>query len=95
MRKSYHLKLREDQLVRLYQVKLKCNRNSKVGLYRYYVSKSTYLMCNITDKKAAKRIIKVAKTNPNIYSTADVMYAKLIKRRIKNDKRFSKDQTEQ
>ena len=38
---------------------------------------------------------KVAKTNPNIYSTADVMYAKLIKRRIKNDKRFSKDQTEQ
>ena len=31
----------------------------------------------------------------SIYSTADVMYAKLIKRRIKNDKRFSKDQTEQ
>ena len=64
-------------------------------MYRYYVSEPTYLMCNITDKKAAKRIIKVAKTNPNIYSTADVMYAKLIKRRIKNDKRFSKDQTEQ
>lgn len=63
-------------------------------MYRYYVSESTQ-MCNITDKKAAKRIIKVAKTNPNIYSTADVMYAKLIKRRIKNDKRFSKDQTEQ
>ena len=50
-------------------------------------------MCNITDKKAAKRIIKVAKVNPNIYSTADVLYAKLIKRRIKNEKRFSQDQS--
>ena len=51
-------------------------------------------MCNITDKKAAKRIIKVAKVNPNVYSTADVLYAKLIKRRIKNEKRFSKNQSE-
>ena len=51
-------------------------------------------MCNITDKKAAKRIIKVAKTNPNIYSTADVLYAKLIKRRIKNEKRFSQNKSE-
>ena len=51
-------------------------------------------MCNITDKKAAKRIIKVAKVNPNIYSTADVLYAKLIKRRIKNEKRFSQNQSE-
>ena len=50
-------------------------------------------MCNITDKRAAKKIIKVAKTNPKIYSTADVMYAKLIKRRIKNEKRLSKDQS--
>ena len=50
-------------------------------------------MCNITDKKAAKRIIKVAKVNPNVYSTADVLYAKLIKRRIKNEKRFSQDQS--
>ncbi len=51
-------------------------------------------MCNITDKKAAKRIIKVAKVNPNVYSTADVLYAKLIKRRIKNEKRFSQNQSE-
>ena len=51
-------------------------------------------MCNITDKKAAKRIIKVAKVNPNVYSTADVMYAKLIKRRIKNEKQFSQNQSE-
>ena len=51
-------------------------------------------MCNITDKKAAKRIIRVAKVNPNVYSTADVLYAKLIKRRIKNEKRFSQNQSE-
>ena len=51
-------------------------------------------MCNITDKKAAKRIIKVAKGNPNVYSTADVLYAKLIKRRIKNEKRFSQNKSE-
>ena len=51
-------------------------------------------MCNITDKRAAKKIIKVAKTNPKIYSTADVLYAKLIKRRIKNEKRFSQNQSE-
>ena len=51
-------------------------------------------MCNITDKRAAKKIIKVAKTNPKIYSTADVMYAKLIKRRIKNEKRFSQNKSE-
>ena len=51
-------------------------------------------MCNITDKKAAKRIIKEAKVNPNVYSTADVLYAKLIKRRIKNEKRFSQNQSE-
>ncbi len=50
-------------------------------------------MCNITDKRAAKKIIKIAKTNPKIYSTADVMYAKLIKRRIKNEKRLSQDQS--
>ena len=51
-------------------------------------------MCNITDKKAAKKIIKVAKTNPKIYSTADVMYAKLIKRRIKHAKRLTQNQSE-
>ena len=51
-------------------------------------------MCNITDKKAAKRILKVAKVNQNVYSTADVLYAKLIKRRIKNEKRFSQNQSE-
>tara|TARA_R100000008_G_scaffold75270_1_gene54409 strand:- start:1029 stop:1184 length:156 start_codon:yes stop_codon:yes gene_type:complete len=35
------------------------------------------------DKKAAKRIIKVAKKHPNLYTKEDVLYAKLVKRQIK------------
>ena len=49
-------------------------------------------MCNITDKKAAKRIIKLAKKDPTSYSSGDVIYAKLLKKRLKNEKRLSKDQ---
>ncbi len=35
------------------------------------------------DKKAAKRIIKIAKKHPNWYSKQDVLYAKMIRRQIK------------
>jgi len=51
-------------------------------------------MCNITDKRAAKKIIKIAKTDPKSYSTADVIYAKMIKRRIKHAKRLTQNQSE-
>ena len=37
----------------------------------------------LKDKKAAKRIIKVAKKHPNLYTKEDVLYAKLVKRQIK------------
>jgi len=40
----------------------------------------------LKDKKAAKRIIKVAKKHPNWYTKEDVMYAKMVKRRIKQEK---------
>ena len=46
------------------------------------------------DKKAAIVLIKRAKLNPNLYSSADILYAKKLRKDIKNDKRFSKDQTE-
>ena len=39
------------------------------------------------DKKAAKLIIKRAKQHPDWYSTDDVKYAKMVKRRIKQEKR--------
>ncbi len=38
------------------------------------------------DKKAAKLIIKRAKQNPDWYTEQDIRYAKLIKRRIKQEK---------
>ena len=41
---------------------------------------------NLKDKKAAKRIIKVAKKHPSWYTKEDVMYAKMVKRRIKQEK---------
>ena len=38
------------------------------------------------DKEAAKKIIKISKKDPNFYSKADVIYAKMIKKRIKKQK---------
>ena len=37
------------------------------------------------DKKAAKKIIKLAKNNKKLYSKGDVIYAKLIRKRIKDE----------
>jgi len=37
-------------------------------------------------RKTAKRLIKVAKKNPNLWTREDVMYAKLIKRQNKKVK---------
>ena len=38
-------------------------------------------------RKTAKRLIKVAKKHPNLWSKEDVMYAKLIKRQNKKIKK--------
>ena len=35
------------------------------------------------DRKAAKRLIKRAKKHPKLYSTSEVIYAKMIKKSIK------------
>ena len=45
------------------------------------------------DKKAAKLIIKRDKEHPEWYSTADVKYAKMIKRRIKQEKKLHDEET--
>ena len=37
-------------------------------------------------RKTAKRLIKVAKKNPNLWTREDVMYAKLIKKQNKKRK---------
>ena len=38
-----------------------------------------------SSRKAAKKLIRLAKENPSMYSRSDVMYAKLIKRVTKKD----------
>ena len=46
------------------------------------------------DKKAAKLIIKRAKKHPELYSEREVYYAKMIRKRIKDEKRQSESQSE-
>ena len=45
------------------------------------------------DKKAAKRIIKVAKKHPNWYSREDVKYAKMVRKRIKREEKQHERET--
>tara|TARA_B100000424_G_scaffold146745_1_gene111836 strand:- start:538 stop:684 length:147 start_codon:yes stop_codon:yes gene_type:complete len=37
-------------------------------------------MCVESQRKVAKRLIKVAKSNPTLYTREDVLYAKLIRK---------------
>jgi|TARA_A100001388_G_scaffold19210_1_gene12638 hypothetical protein len=37
-------------------------------------------MCVESQRKVAKRLIKVAKSNPSLYTREDVLYAKLIRK---------------
>ncbi len=39
------------------------------------------------DKKAAKLIIKRAKKHPELYTKEEIRYAKMVKRRIKQEER--------
>jgi len=43
------------------------------------------------DKKAAKKIIKLAKKHPEWYTKQDVEYAKMIKKKIKAQEKFQND----
>ena len=54
----------------------------------------TVNVCNMEDKKAAKIIIKRAKKHPDWYTAEDVLFAKLVKKRIKAAKRLRKKETQ-
>ena len=43
------------------------------------------------DKKAAKKLIKLAKKHPDWYTEQDVLYAKQVKRRIKEEEKLKKE----
>ena len=48
------------------------------------------------DKKAANKLIKRAKANPELYTDTEVKYAKLSKRTLKlsnNEQQFSQNQS--
>tara|TARA_Y100001973_G_C5169316_1_gene318063 strand:- start:60 stop:203 length:144 start_codon:yes stop_codon:yes gene_type:complete len=44
----------------------------------------------LKDKKAAKKIIKLAKKHPDWYSKEEVKYAKLVKKKIKLEEQLKK-----
>ena len=43
------------------------------------------------DKKAAKKIIKRAKKHPDWYTAGEVIFAKMVKKRIKAEKKAQKE----
>jgi len=43
------------------------------------------------DKKAAKKLIKLAKKHPDWYTEQDVYYAKQVKKRIKKEEKLNDD----
>jgi len=43
------------------------------------------------DKKAAKKLLKLAKKHPEWYSKEDVLYAKQVKRRIKEEEKLKEE----
>tara|TARA_Y100001970_G_C13428034_1_gene459728 strand:+ start:55 stop:204 length:150 start_codon:yes stop_codon:yes gene_type:complete len=43
------------------------------------------------DKKAAKKLLKLAKKHPEWYSEKDVYYAKQVKKRIKQEEKLKKE----
>ena len=47
----------------------------------------------MNNKKAAKVLIKRAKLNPDLYSSADILYAKKLRKNLKNEEqRLIEDQ---
>ena len=47
------------------------------------------ILIGMKDKKAAKLILKRAKEHPDWYTKQDVRYAKMVKRRIKLEKKHN------
>ena len=48
-----------------------------------------FINSKLKDKKAAKLIIKRAKKNPQLYTDEEVRFAKMVRKRIKEDKKNS------
>ena len=44
-------------------------------------------MASMKDKKAAKLLLKRAKKNPKLYTDEEIRFAKMVRKRIKEDKK--------
>jgi len=49
-------------------------------------------MKKLSDKRVAKQLIKRAKKHPDLYSAQDVMYAKLMRKYIKQNETEAKEE---
>ena len=45
----------------------------------------------VKDKKAAKKLLKRAKKHPEWYTTDEIKYAKMVRKRIKEDEAKAKE----
>ena len=45
----------------------------------------------MNDKKAAKKLLKLAKKHPDWYTEKDVYYAKQVKKRLKEEEKLNDD----
>ena len=72
-------------IVRLNQDKKRNCTKQSIGLL---------LRTTLKDKKAAKKIIKLAKEHPGWYTKEDVRFAKMVKRRIKQEKQAKQRESE-
>ena len=48
----------------------------------------------LSDKKAAKKIIKIAKSDQQYYTREDLKFAKINKKSLKKEKQLPQDKTE-
>ena len=49
----------------------------------------------LKDKKAAKKIIRLAKEHPGWYTKEEVRFAKMVKKRIKQEKQAKKSESDE
>tara|TARA_B100000902_G_scaffold240246_1_gene227587 strand:+ start:689 stop:1045 length:357 start_codon:yes stop_codon:yes gene_type:complete len=61
--------------------------NKSLLMVSYRILKRTTVSMN--DKKAAKKLLKIAKEHPDWYSKKDIFYAKMIKKQLKLEKKHN------
>ena len=61
------------------------NKSPVMASYRTLM----HTMVSMNDKKAAKKLLKIAKEHPDWYSKKDIFYAKMIKKQLKLEKKHN------